>query len=61
MILREIEMNKKVLFIAPHPDDETLGAGGTILKHKAQGDKIFWLILTNIDTAFGWDLSCDGC
>lgn len=37
----------KVLFIAVHPDDETLGCGGTILKHKAQGDEIFWLVVTN--------------
>ena len=37
---------KKVMFIAVHPDDETLGCGGTILKHKAQGDHIVWLVLT---------------
>lgn len=37
----------KVLFVAVHPDDETLGCGGTILKHKAQGDEIFWLVVTN--------------
>jgi len=36
----------KVLFISVHPDDETLGCGGTILKHKANNDEIFWLILT---------------
>ncbi len=35
---------KKVLFISVHPDDETLGAGGTILKHKNNGDQIFWLL-----------------
>lgn len=40
-------MNKKVLFVAVHPDDETLGCGGTILKHKAQGDEISWLIITS--------------
>ena len=34
------------MFIAVHPDDETLGCGGTILKHKAQGDQIFWLVMT---------------
>ena len=37
---------KKVLFVAAHPDDETLGCGGTILKHKKMGDDIYWLILT---------------
>lgn len=37
---------KKVLIIAVHPDDETLGCGGTILKHLANGDQINWLVLT---------------
>lgn len=37
---------KKILIIAVHPDDETLGCGGTILKHKDKGDKIHWLIVT---------------
>ena len=36
----------KVLCVAVHPDDETLGCGGTLLKHKAQGDEIYWLLLT---------------
>ena len=36
----------KVLVLAVHPDDETLGCGGTLLKHKAQGDDIYWLVLT---------------
>lgn len=37
-----------VLVVAVHPDDETLGAGGTLLKHKSNGDKIYWLIGTDI-------------
>ena len=37
---------KKVLVIAVHPDDETLGCGGTLLRHKAEGDQIYWLIIT---------------
>ena len=45
----------KILVISPHPDDETLGCGGTILKHKDIGDKIYWLIITNIDVKNGWD------
>jgi LmbE family N-acetylglucosaminyl deacetylase len=39
----------KVLVIAVHPDDETLGCGGTLLKHKANSDEIHWLICTDID------------
>jgi len=37
---------KKSLFISVHPDDETLGCGGTILKHKDMEDEVHWLILT---------------
>lgn len=36
----------KILFISVHPDDETLGCGGTILKHKEIGDELFWLIIS---------------
>lgn len=39
-------MNKKILFISVHPDDETLGCGGTIFSHKEMGDEIHWLNLT---------------
>lgn len=41
-------MKNKVLVIAVHPDDETLGCGGTLLKHKAHGDDIHWLICTEM-------------
>jgi len=47
-------MSKKVLVVAPHPDDETLGCGGTLLKHKASGDESHWLIVTGIDEATGF-------
>ncbi len=35
-----------ILVIAPHPDDEVLGCGGTIAKHCAQGDDVFVAIVT---------------
>ena len=35
-----------VLIISCHPDDETLGCGGTILRHVAAGDAVHWLIVT---------------
>jgi LmbE family N-acetylglucosaminyl deacetylase len=44
----------KTLVIAPHPDDEVLGAGGTLLRRKAEGAKIAWLIVTSISTQTGW-------
>jgi len=47
-------MNNKVLIIAVHPDDETLGCGGTLLKHKANNDEIHWLICTDIDEKHGY-------
>lgn len=47
-------MSNKVLVIAPHPDDETLGCGGTLLKHHAQGDEINWLICTTMDESHSY-------
>ena len=47
----------RVLVVAVHPDDETLGCGGTLLKHKANGDEIYWIIVTTIKDGYrGWDL-----
>jgi N-acetylglucosamine malate deacetylase 1 len=44
----------KILVIAPHPDDETLGCGGTIFRHKVASDDIYWLIITGISQDGGW-------
>jgi len=38
----------KVVVISAHPDDETLGCGGTLLKHQKRGDDIYWINVTAI-------------
>jgi len=43
-----------VLVIAPHPDDETLGCGGTLLRHLTEGDTVHWLIVTSMHEAQGF-------
>ncbi|GAB5348742.1 PIG-L deacetylase family protein [Alteriqipengyuania sp. 357] len=45
---------KRHLVIAPHPDDETLGCGGTLLRARAAGEAIYWLIVTGISTDAGF-------
>ncbi|MEZ4704595.1 MAG: PIG-L deacetylase family protein [Bdellovibrionota bacterium] len=45
---------KNVLIVAVHPDDETLGAGGTILKYKEQGHSVHWLIVTKAEPKMGF-------
>ena len=42
-------IKNKILVVAVHPDDETLGCGGALLKHKHNGDEIYWLTCTKID------------
>lgn len=41
----------KVMVIAPHPDDETLGCGGTLLRHVQQNHEIHWVILTDLPSS----------
>lgn len=38
---------KRIAVICAHPDDEALGCGGTILKHKALKDEIAFLWMTD--------------
>jgi len=40
-----------VLVVAPHPDDEVLGVGGTILRHLADGDAVHVVLCTRGDAA----------
>lgn len=49
-------MKRKIIVIAPHPDDETLGCGGTILRHRDAGDEVHWLIVTAMAAAQGFSI-----
>jgi N-acetylglucosamine malate deacetylase 1 len=37
----------RILVLAPHPDDESVGCGGMLLKHSEQGDEIHVVFLTS--------------
>ena len=50
-------MSKQILVVAPHPDDETLGCGGTLLRHKAEGESIHWLIMTEMKSECDFPVS----
>lgn len=41
---------RRITVISVHPDDETLGCGGTLLRHHAAGDRLSWIIVTA-----GWE------
>lgn len=36
----------KVMVISAHADDETIGAGGTLMRHIDQGDQVWWVVVT---------------
>ena len=40
--------------ISPHPDDETLGCGGSILRHQAENDSIHWVIVAGMSEKQGF-------
>lgn len=44
----------KILVVAVHPDDETLGCGGTLLKLRDLGKEIHWLIITTTENSQIW-------
>lgn len=48
-------MKKRIIVVTPHPDDETLGCGGTLLKYKDKGFQLYWLIVTSMHEKFPKD------
>jgi len=47
-------LSKRVLVIAVHPDDETLGCGGTILNHLGTGDEVYCVFCTSMNSNCGF-------
>ena len=43
----------RVVVLAAHPDDETIGAGGTIARHAARGDDIAVVVATSGEATSG--------
>jgi LmbE family N-acetylglucosaminyl deacetylase len=50
----EVEQGGPILVVAPHPDDETIGAGGLLLRAAAARRPIYWLIVTSMRPEDGW-------
>lgn len=44
----------KIMVVAPHPDDETLGCGGTLLRWRKENKEIQWLIVTSMQEDCGF-------
>jgi LmbE family N-acetylglucosaminyl deacetylase len=45
----------RILVVAPHPDDELLGCGGTLLKRVDDGNVVGWVLMTSIKAESGWN------
>jgi len=45
-------MNKKIIVFSPHPDDETVGCGGTIAKKISEGYDVTIVVMTDGKHAF---------
>jgi LmbE family N-acetylglucosaminyl deacetylase len=45
-----------ILIVAPHPDDETLGAGGLIIKHRSKGLDVVVAAVTDGENCYPGDV-----
>lgn len=47
-------MSESVLVVAVHPDDETLGCGGALMRLREEGAEIHWMIVTAMTAEGGF-------
>jgi LmbE family N-acetylglucosaminyl deacetylase len=47
MTYTKTDKSKRIIVFAPHPDDETLGCGGTIAKKIAEGYEVLIVVITD--------------
>lgn len=52
-----MKTSKTILVVVAHPDDELLGLGGTLVKHRNAGDNIHILILANGEDSRGKEIA----
>ena len=52
-LLVTLPPGRKVLCVAPHPDDELLGCGGTLAKHRAAGHDVHVVFVTSGEGSAG--------
>lgn len=52
-------LNMRIIVFAPHPDDETLGCGGTIAKKISEGFEIFIVLVTDGRHAYSKSLGIE--
>jgi len=43
-----------IIVISAHPDDEILGVGGTLIRHRNKGDILHWIIVTDVHEEYGF-------
>jgi LmbE family N-acetylglucosaminyl deacetylase len=48
----DVKLSKRAIVIAPHPDDETLGCGGTIAKKVSENYEVTIVVMTDGKLAF---------
>ena len=46
-------IKNRIMAIGAHPDDIEFGCGGTLLKHKLNGDFIVYVCMTNTESVDG--------